>query len=231
MSQETPLTEQEREQAELIQKRVAQAAVTQRDQLEKEKKYSKAEWKIQIWIKSKRSIHKPLTFTLSIWASGKRLHGGGDESAFFCRRAPGATKPRAPFAASLGRSRTFKNEPTNNGCGALIPGDLSIQGKVNCPSCGLQWTQDQITDSIFYQVPVEKAASIIADWVRDLNFSADLYCKYRDDDIRTKMMAKQFGVRKARQLKGMQIYPLVNLLKDTATGSTLEARIKAFLLS
>ena len=46
----------------------------------------KADYKIQIWFRSERSINKPLTYSLSFWESGKRLHGGGDEMMYICRR-------------------------------------------------------------------------------------------------------------------------------------------------
>lgn len=224
------LSADERQKAEKIQQQVAKAGREQRDALEKEDKLSSARWKLQVWIKSERSIYKPLSFTLTVWESGKRLHGGGDEGAFFCRRKPSAPKARMPFGAAR-PSGVFKKTPTKDGCGSVIPGDHSVHGRIVCPSCGLNWDTEHIADAIYYNVPVERAAEIIATWFRDLEFSADIYVKYRDQDIRVQMMAKSYGVRKARELKGLTVYSLKRILQDTAGGATLEDRFKALLLA
>lgn len=230
MMQHDELTPDERQQLERIQAKIAEAGSEEgRKNLEKEGRFSSAKWKMQIWIKSHRSRHKPLSFTLSVWESGKRLHGGGDESAFFCRRKPGAAKPKPPFAA--GRFKTFKNDPTQNGCDGVIPGEAISSTRAVCPHCGLVWEPEQISDAIFYQLPIEKAAVVLAQWFRRLDSDSDIYVKYRDDDIRTLMMAKNFGVRKARELKGLTIYPLRRIIQDTSAGASLESRIKALLLA
>lgn len=230
--EEESLTPEEREQLGHIQAKIKEAGSdAARAKLEAEGKISRARWKMQIWIKSERSIRKPLSFTLSVWESGKRLHGGGDESAFFCKRKPGAARPKAPFAASSIHQKHFKREPQASGCGGVIPGEAIRVSQALCPHCGLQWDTEQIADAIFYQVPVEKAAEILANWFRELNSDADIYAKYRDDDIRTKMMAQSYGIKKARELKGLTIYPLHRIIKDTAAGATVESRIKAFLLA
>jgi hypothetical protein len=230
MSDTTPLTPEERRQAELLQAKVAKEGSEQHAKLVQDKQVSDARWKIQVWIKSERSIFKPLSFTLTFWESGKRLHGGGDETAFVCRRKPSAPKPKMPFAAARPKG-VFKAEPTNDGCDTIIPGGDAVRGLIVCPNCGLQWDTEHIADAIFYQVPVERAADVIAEWFRKLQFSADIYVKYRDQDIRVKMMAASYGLRKARELKGLTIYPLDSILRDTTGGATLESRFKALLLA
>lgn len=227
--QGAPLTPEERTQAEGMMRKVAKGG-DDKDQLERDGKISQAKWKIQIWIKSSRSIRKPLSFSLSIWESGKRLHGGGDESAFICRKKPSAPKPKMPFGVAQHKA-IFKKEPTNMGCDSVIPGEQAVHGYAICPGCGIRWDTEHIADSLFYQIPVERAADQIALWFRKLDHSADIYVKYRDDDIRTKMMAAQYGVRRARQLKGLTIYPLVKIIRDTTGGATLESLFKALLLA
>jgi hypothetical protein len=201
------------------------------EKLESAGKFSRAKWKLQIWIKSGRSIHKPFTFTLSFWESGKRLHGGGDESAFICRRNPNAPKPVRPPFLAIGHSSTFKKEATADGCDGIIPGENVIGGFAICPDCGIRWDTEHIADSLFYVLPVEVAATVIAQWFRKLDSNCDLYLKYRDEDIRVKMMAQSYGLHEAMRHKGLMIYSLARLMRDLAGEATLESRIKAVLLA
>lgn len=201
------------------------------DDLEKAGKRSRAKWKMQIWIKSDRSVQKPLTFTLSIWESGKRLHGGGDESTFICRRNPNAPKPTAPPFVSIGRSSTFKKPLSVDGCDTIIPGDNAVHGKIVCPGCGIRWDTEHIADSLFYRLPVENAAVVLVSWFRALDSDCDLYVKFRAEDIRVKMQAEAFGIHEAQRRKGLMIFPLRNIIRQTAGGATLESRFKAMLLA
>jgi len=219
-----PLTSEEREAAERLQKRVAEENLKSAEEMELRGKY-----KIQVWIRTGRSVHKPLGFSISFWESGKRLHGGGDESMWVCRRRPKAPKPPRPFGVA--HSRLFKEEATPDGCGKLIAGDNSAFGYAVCPHCGVKWDTEHIADSIFYTVPVERAAEVIANWFRKLDHDADIYVKYRAQDVRVLMMAREFGVRKARQLKGLVIYTKGAIIQDTVGGATLEACFKALLLA
>jgi hypothetical protein len=200
------------------------------EKLEKAGKYSRAKWKIQIWIKSGRSISKPLAFSLSFWESGKRLHGGGDESAFVCRRNHNAPKPARPPFLALGFS-PFENKASPDGCGGIILGEASVNGFAVCPHCGVRWDTEHIADSIYYNLPVEVAATTIATWFRTLGSDCDLYIKYRDDDIRVKMMAQTYGLAEAIRHKGLMIYSLARLVQDMSAGATLESRVKAVLLA
>lgn len=201
------------------------------EQLESAGKYSRAKWKIQVWIKSDRSVHKPLAFTLSFWESGKRLHGGGDESAFICRRRPNTPRPKAPPFLALGGKSPFKKAADPDGCGLVIPGDLASNGNIMCPHCGMKWDTEHIGDSIFYRVPAENAATVIADWFRKLDSDCDIYVKFRAQDVRTKMMALEYGTHIAKQLKGLVIYPLAHIIKETSGGTSVEDRFKALLLA
>lgn len=201
------------------------------EKLEQAGRYSRARWKMQVWIKSDRSVHKPLAFTLSFWESGKRLHGGGDESAFICRRSPNAPRPKAPPFLALGGKSPFRKAPNPDGCDGIIASEIASGGFVVCPHCGMKWDTEHIGDSLFYRVPVEVASTILVDWFHRLDSDCDLYVKFRDDDIRTKMMALEYGTHIAKQLKGLVIYPLSNIVADLSGGATLESRFKALLLA
>lgn len=184
----------------------------------------KARFKIQLFFQSERSDKKPMAFTLSVWESGKRLHGGGDECLFICRRQRGALAK--PFDVM---GKEVKNQM---GCGGFISGDLvSDDGKMVCPHCMLAHTSSEVGDSVFFRLSADKAASVLEQWWHRLGCDADIYMKYSPRDIRVRMMQDAYGVRKARELKGMTIYPLENILKDTSNGTSVHSRFRALLLA
>lgn len=184
---------------------------------------ARAKYKIQIFFTSKRTDRGPISFSISVWESGKRLHGGGDECMFVCKRQVSAA-PRAPFGV-MGAKVV-----NPDGCGGFIPGDL-VQGLVVCPHCGLKWASNEIGDSIFYRLSAGQAAEVLEKIWLQLEGNADLYAKYRPDDIRVTTMRQAEGLRRARELKGMTIYPLKNIIKDTTNGTPIASRFKAFILA
>lgn len=182
-------------------------------------------YKIQIMFKSDRSDRAPIAFSLSFWESGKRLHGGGDEMMFVCRRHQDA--PRVGPGDIVRPSQLA----SPNGCGNLIPGDMISGNVAICPHCNSRHLTSQIGDSVFYRAGAEEAAAIIANWWRRLECSADLFAKYLPADPRTAYMRSTEGVLKARRLRGLTIYPLARIIKDTSSGATVESRFKAFILA
>ncbi len=183
----------------------------------------KAKYKIQIWFRSERSLHKPVAYSLSFWESGKRLHGGGDEMLFICRRNQDAPKISPAEMA-------FSKAPTQTGCNNLISGDLAQDtGIIVCPRCQVAHRLTDIGDSIFYRTSIDQAAERLAWWWRMLGSNADIYAKYSATDPRTVMMGRSYDAETARRNKGLTIYPLQNILKDILSGSSLESRFRAFI--
>jgi hypothetical protein len=210
------------EQAEAVNIAMARLAA-EGEKLQKEMA-EKADYKIQIWFTSDRKQSGPCSYTVSFWESGKRLHGGGDEMMFVCRRHASAPSVK-PFEAVGAKVST-----TDKGCDRLIPGELvQPDGRVVCPHCQTIHRSDQIADSIFYRTDMTKASEILANWWRRLNCNADIYVKFCPTDPRVRMMADTLGVKKARQLKGLTIYPLQRIIKDTSAGASVEARFRALL--
>lgn len=206
-----------------------------KEALRKEKERSlnahkvKGKYKIQIWFKSDRSTKKPIAFSLSAWQSGMRLHGGGDEMMFLCRRHAGV-RDLLPSEMKF-RNAENKVQPTPRGCGLFIPGQNSVNGRVMCPHCGANHDAEHIGDAVFFRLTVDKAVKVLVDWYKKLDSCADLYAKYTPLDPRTVMMGKSLDARTAREKKGLTIYPWKNILEDTANGSTLESRFKAFIMA
>ena len=189
----------------------------------------KGKYKIQIWFKSDRSNKKPIAFSVSAWQSGMRLHGGGDEMMFLCKRHAGVRD----LLPSEMQYRTIDNKvkPTPRGCGLFIPGENSVNGRVMCPHCGANHDQEHVGDAVFFRLSADNAAKVLVNWYKKLESCADLYAKYTPLDPRTILMSQAVDPRTAREKKGLTIYPWKNILEDTANGSTLESRFKAFILA
>lgn len=189
----------------------------------------KGKYKIQIWFKSDRSTKKPIAFSLSAWQSGMRLHGGGDEMMFLCKRHKGV-RDLMPEELKF-RSAINTVTPTKRGCGLFIPGEHSVNGRIMCPHCGANHDAEHIGDAVFYRLTADNAAKVLVDWYNKLEGCADLYAKYTPLDPRTVMMGKTMDPKTAREKKGLTIYPWKNILQDTANGSSLHSRFKSFILA
>lgn len=216
-----PLTAKEKASAIMLQRKIEAENVKAAAELAK-----KAKYKIQIWFTSQRTSKKATAFTLSAWESGKRLHGGGDEMMFMCRRQRAAGKVTPKDVVAVGGTR----EATPVGCGGLISGGLAIpNGDIICPHCHTKHKTEHIGDSIYYNMTMDRASHMLGQWWYHLGGDADIYMKCRADDPRTRLMAQTMGFKKARQRKGLTIYPLAHIIKDTSAGQTLEGAFKAFL--
>jgi len=186
---------------------------------------AKATYKIQIWFRHNRRLFGDNQFTLSFWESGKRLHGGGDEKMFVCRRLRSAPKPNRRDAIGL----MNKGDVKERGCDHLIPGALVSMGLVVCPHCGMRHDSAYLVDSVLYEMDMTKASEILEMWWRRLDGDADVYVKFAPDDPRTLVMADEMGFRKARRRKGLTIYPLAHIIKDISNGASVQSRFRSLL--
>lgn len=185
----------------------------------------KADYKIQIWFRSNRTLFGDNDFTLQAWESGKRLHGGGDELMRICRRLPNAPKPtRADIAGMANQEIAGRG-----GCGNFIPGELIVHGRVACPHCQMQHDSEFIATSVFYRTSMTRAADILVEWWNRLGGRASLYAKYHPMDPRSAAMQTEHGYRKAQELKGLTVYTLEGIIRDTSTGRSLASAFRAFL--
>jgi hypothetical protein len=184
----------------------------------------KADFKIQAWFRSNRSLNGVSALTVSVWESGKRLHGGGDSLMYICRRLAEAPKPRPLDVLAIN-----PNKATAKGCGEFLSANIIQGGRVQCPSCGMVHRSEEIATDILYEADMHRASEILARMWRRLGGNADIYVKYSPTDPRTKAMADAHGIHMAREKKGLTIYPLANIIKDTQNGATIENRFYALL--
>jgi len=166
----------------------------------------KAKFKIEIKFRGDRKIFGDNSIGWQVYESGKHLHGGGDELVYWC----------------------ISRKTDGQGCGAPIIGSNIIQGVALCTSCHKQINASMLTSNFVIKMTIPKLASETAKLWRKLEGSADIYCKYSREDIRYKIMEQDVGAQKARELQGLFIYPLANIIKDTSAGSPIESRLEAF---
>lgn len=168
----------------------------------------RAAYKIEITFGPKRTPQGPNNVCIQMWESGKRFDGGGDDRMFWCRDV---------------------EQNSQLGCGKPIPSSAIHAGVAICPNCQRAIRADRLTGEQFHRITTQNLAYKVEQLFHDLKDNADVYCKYHQSDIRYQAVLREKGFEKARWLKGLFIYPLKNILKDTSSGATLAARFKAFL--
>jgi hypothetical protein len=175
---------------------------------ELERQDIRAQYKIEIMFGPNRTAQGSNIVCVQIYESGKFFHGGGDDKSYWCKDV------------RAGRV---------DGCDGIITSQHIKGGLAICPNCQMALNTDFLTGERFIKRSTKDIAEYVAKLFRQLDHSCDIYCKYNAEDIRYKICVEKVGSEKARWLKGLFIYPLGRIIKDTAAGSSLEARIRAFL--
>lgn len=185
----------------------------------------KAKYKIEVHFGAKRTTGGPNVSGVSIFESGKQLNGNGDELLYIC-----AEKDNGYDLNTL-HPRDTTIVKGSGGCGEVIPGGRIMNGVAKCPKCDNLIKSEALTSTIFMNLTTRRLAEYLARWFNKLEQSADIYLKFHPSDIRSKLMEGAYGLDVARNLRGLTIYPLKNILIDTANGSTVASRFEALLTS
>jgi hypothetical protein len=168
----------------------------------------RAKYKIDITFGPDRTPQGPNIALLQIWESGKHFHGGGDDKMYWCKDV---------------------REGHDDGCWGPIPSSHMSGPFAYCHHCLARIDIRYLTGERIVKLTTDKLAEAVEATFHRLEHSADIYCKYHPQDIRYQAMLREKGFEKARQLKGMFIYTLAAIIKDTASGASLHGRFKAFL--
>jgi hypothetical protein len=174
-----------------------------------------AKYKLEVMFTAARSIQRPFPGILTWWESGSKFHGGGDSKLYMCP------------------SKHLKRGT----CEAFIPDRANGLSYIVCPTCGQLWKNEQVIGEIIFNLPMQKWADVIVNWLQKLGLNADIRIKYARDDIRDaarKEQDRQLGgevLEKARggERRSVSVYPLANLVRDTSNGADLRGRILAYL--
>lgn len=174
----------------------------------------KAKYKIELFFGKARSMNNPIPGAISFWESGTKLHGGGDAKIYFC---PGKLLK--------------KNE-----CQGVIPFSFNAYGFLVCPHCKETWKGNQVVGEVLGRHTMKDWADLLYRYFRRLDHNCDIYLKHAPDDIRSVAAQEQERQRggellnKARK-RALHVYPLQNIVKDTAAGADILGRFYAFLTS
>lgn len=176
-----------------------------------------ARYKIEIQFGKARSTWKPFHGAMSLYLSGTKLNGGGDEKLYMC--------------------------PGENCLGIIMPIERFVEetaahkaiSRVPCPSCQILWPESSLIGELLFNLTAKNWAQAVLNMFARLEHNADIYLKYHPKDIRYQAaleMAKQSGgemISKSRATRGLHIYPLKNIIKDTGAGAQLYDRFLAFI--
>jgi len=166
-----------------------------------------ARYKIEVTFGKERTRMMSLG-CIQILESGSAFHGGGDIKIYWC--------------------------PSDD-CGLPMDYSSKASGPAFCEHCNNTFPGKDLVGERMFRLPVQKLALLVEKIFHQLGGNADIYVKYHPTDLKRatlefKSMDQEVQLGKARA--GRQrpyIYPLKNLIKDTASGSTLSKRIKSFL--
>ena len=185
-------------------------------------KHTPAKYKIELHFNKGRTTSGPNVAAITIFQSGCRLNGEGDEMVYICAERDRGLALNAPGV---------KDRPVIKGyagCGKIIEGDRIRGGIAICPcEKNNMIASENLTSTLLVNLTTEKLSAMVADIFRRLNSDADIYIKYHPTDLRVEAMNNVHNLDKGRMSRGLTIYPLANIIKDTIDGTSVETRFKA----
>lgn len=176
-----------------------------------------AKYKIEVQFGKARSMYNPFHGAMSLYLSGTKLNGGGDEKLYLC--------PRQDCKGIILPIKRFVEETAEGKAVARVP----------CSTCQVMWPENELVGELLFNLTAKKWAEAIHKMFARLDHNADIYLKYHRDDIRylaaieVARSASGEEIAKARTSRGLHIYPLKNIIKDTGAGAQLYERILAFI--
>lgn len=170
-----------------------------------------ARYRVELIFTKPRVYSGPSVAMLSVWLSGAKFHGGGDETVHIC---PGK---------HIGK----------NNCEAVLPELGDGEGHLVCPACLTAWKPSEVIGQVIYNVPLAQYGEILAKWFVRLQGSVDFYVKHAYGDLRAATHADpmkiEVAVEGARQKRVRYIYRAGALLRDTSAGADLVSALRAFI--
>lgn len=215
-----------------------------------EKQKNRAKYKIEVQFGKDRSMSmlKPSTAVIMAMESGRRFHGGGDQRMVFCGYWPGQGYKDAE---ACGKPVKDENFAVNHMVCPHCHREQFLDPQVKKRHIQIAKQERQNVDGLL-KMPIANPMLIakmnpknlsvfVAKIFRDLDSNADVYMKYHPTDIRgyDAPEAKKPDIyEKAREdrvvrkeNRGLVIYPLENIIRDTLSGATLEGRLQALFLA
>ena len=193
----------------------------------------RAKYKIEIHFGKDRSGSnlRSSVGAILIWESGRRFHGGGDDKMYWC----GYPDCDRPIKTELFGFFHVVCPSCKRECFlANVDRDTIIQqAKKEGKSWEALTRMPTVTGEKLFRLPPNKLAKELERHWRNLDCHADIYVKYHPSDIRYRALEENAKtpdqLEKARRLRGLMIYPLKNILKDTVGGASVQKRFYALV--
>lgn len=174
-----------------------------------------AKYKLEILFGKARSNKEATPGALTFWASGSKMHGGGDDKLYLCP----------------GRSLQM------NDCQAALQESYNAGGQIVCPACGNIWKSEACIGELFFKLTMRGWAEVTYRYFRQFDYDCDIYLKHAREDIRSVALAQKERqtwkgsqmLSSSRDKRARHIYPLRNIVRDTSAGADLLSRFYAFL--
>jgi hypothetical protein len=165
---------------------------------------------------------QPFAGAIALWVSGSKLHGGGDEKLYECPRpeCEGLIHPEQLGGAPVRDKDTKEMREVPVG---------------HCGHCNSIWPAEKMCGERLIKLTEQDWAFAILKMFIRLKMDADIYLKFHPTDIRyqTAMeMARNRGgeaIALAKKNRGLAIYPLKNIIKDTKHGAELYTQFRKFI--
>ena len=184
-------------------------------------KHTPAKYKIEIHFNKNRTTSGPNTAAITVFESGARLNGEGDEMVYICSERDQGLALNMPNVQDRAVIRGY------DGCGNVIPGSQLRGGVAMCTNCDYIIKSESLTSTLLVNLTTKKLSVLVTDLFRKLGSDADIYIKYHPTDIRSKALNNPHALDSSRMSRGLTIYPLHNIIKDTSGGASIEGRFQA----
>jgi hypothetical protein len=171
---------------------------------------------LEVYFNEERSKFRPFSGFLMAWTNGGFAHGGGDEKVYFCPNVIDVDGQRRRCAAPM---------PP-----ALIKHRMGI-----CLSCRTPSRDRDLVGEVFFKLPMENWAPVIERYFFRLECNADIRIGIMRGDLMKTTQQEQEREHRGEKLEAVRSsrewvrYNLKDLIKDGASGATLESRLNAFL--
>jgi hypothetical protein len=195
----------------------------------------KADYKIELLFDSRRSARreKLVPFLVTMWESGKRLHGGGDDKMYWCGYADCAKPIKsssfayAHTACPSCNREVFLDEASK----AAHIRSLAREGRA---SAGIERIP-VICGERLCNLPPAKIADLLEKLWFQLEGKADVYFKYSARKIRYDSLNETSrdidNLEAVRVEREPGIYTLAAIRKDIAAGASLKGRFLSWVLA
>ena len=158
--------------------------------------HTPAKYKIEVHFNKSRTTSGPNTAAITIFESGARLNGDGDELVYLC------TERDRGLALNMPNVRDRPVIRGYDGCGSVIPGENLRGGVAMCPSCQSTISSESLTSTLLVNLTTKKLSVLVTDVFRKLESNADIYIKYHPTDIRSQALNNPSKLDATRMSRG-----------------------------